>query len=330
MMQAIYLAQYFLGQYQWVFAQQTTEGEGLTGIFAQVQTFATRHNGVITARDVKQMVTGIKKSSKATASFIRTIFSQLASAGYGMVQGSGIHLTYKALQDWGQQNLQNLLSLPKPLLPEDLSLDKNVDNANLQKATSTKESWVPVKILLGDQYLETGQGRYMETGDFEVLLDKGLKVLIAPEQQHRIQQYHVQENEENVDVGRFVAPLANTVKSIQAEAPNENVDLLASTAIRTETEPQPAVIATSTPVDQAPIDELIPWHTFPLAEVKQETEVSPTPQAIAHEVRSQLLICQSPHHFHQLIAQFGQTIIDWVTEHLLSTQKRIFLTQHLA
>jgi hypothetical protein len=96
------------------------------------------------------------------------------------------------------------------------------------------------------------------------------------------------------------------------------------------TEPQPDVITFSTAVDKAPapIDELIPWHTFPLAEVKQETEVSP--QAIAHDVCSQLLICENPHHLHQLITEFGQAVIDWVAEHLLSTQKRIFLTQHLA
>ncbi|MBE9176781.1 DUF3987 domain-containing protein, partial [Synechocystis salina LEGE 06155] len=123
MMQAIYLAQYFLGQYQWVFAQQTTEGEGLTGMLAQIHSFAGRHNREITARDVKQMVGGIKKSSKATASFIRTLFTQLASAGYGIVKGSGIHLSYKALQNWGQQNLQNLTPSPNPLLAEDFTPD---------------------------------------------------------------------------------------------------------------------------------------------------------------------------------------------------------------
>ena len=77
-------------------------------------------------------------------------------------------------------------------------------------------------------------------------------------------------------------------------------------------------------VDEPQIDISIPWHTFPLAEVKEETEV--TPQEIAHEVCSQLLICESPHHFHQLIAEFGQAVIDWVLEHLLPGQKESLLS----
>ncbi|MBE9176780.1 hypothetical protein IQ225_18295, partial [Synechocystis salina LEGE 06155] len=185
-----------------------------------------------------------------------------------------------------------------------------VDNPNLQKATSTKEEdWVPVKLLLSDNHSETGQGRYTATGLFEVLLETGLQVLIPPDQQHRIQ------TKENVDVGPFVAPLANSVELSQTEPYEENVDLLAPTT--TTAAPSPSV-------EEPQIDISIPWHTFPLAEVKEETEV--TPQEIAHQVQSQLLTCQSPHHFHQLTAQFGQIVIDWVLQHLLPGQRPSLLS----
>ena len=317
MMQAIYLAQYFLGQYQWVFAQQTTEGEGLTGMLAQVHNFAARHDDQITARDVKQMIAGVKKNTKASCSFIRSLFCKLAAAGYGVIQGQGIHLKYKALSFWGQQNQQMVMPAPNPLPPEDFSLANFVDSPHQQKATSTFFEPAPVQVQVNQLGLMPGQGRCLDNGEFEVVFPNGMRLTVPADQRHQIQ--------ENVDVGQFVVPLANNLEPSQDKVFEQNVDLLAPTAAITETEPDPPVIASSTPVAETPLDESIPWHTFPVVEVEGQTEVNP--QVIAQDVKQQLLTCQSPHHFHQLIAQFGQAVIDWVMETLIPASQRPSLTQ---
>ena len=144
-----------------------------------------------------------------------------------------------------------------------------------------------------------------------------MRLTVPADQRHQIQ--------ENVDVGQFVVPLANNLEPSQDKVFEQNVDLLAPTAAITETEPDPPVITPSTPVAETPLDESIPWHTFPVAEVEGQTEVNP--QAIAQDVKQQLLTCQSPHHFHQLIAQFGQAVIDWVMETLIPASQRPSLTQ---
>jgi len=347
MMQAIYLAQYFLGQYQWVFAQHTTHGDGLVGMLAQVHTFAVRCEREITAREVKQMVASVKKDAKATAGLIRTLFSKLASAGYGITQGQGIHLKYQAIPNGGQQNPHFFMPPSDPLPHLDFKPSPNGNNAHLQNSTSTfvepaavsapatvnelmnvpvsvnnyeamsaqicpevkMEKPQEVSIELGDATILRGQGRLLDNGDFEVILENGMCLKAFTEQRFPVQ--------DAVNVEPSVAPQANTVEANQGKAYTENVDLLA-----------PVVGVTHEPVTDAPMEASIPWQTFPVAEVEEWIERDGiTPQAIALEVRSELLRCENLHHFTVLVADFGEAIVNWVADHLLPAQQRLFFAE---
>ncbi|MEB3189550.1 MAG: hypothetical protein VKL42_04315, partial [Snowella sp.] len=81
-------------------------------------------------------------------------------------------------------------------------------------------------------------------------------------------------------------------------------------------------------VTDASMDESIPWQTFPVAEIEEWIEQEGvTPQAIALEVRSELLRCENLHHFTVLVADFGEAIVTWVANHLLPAQQRLFFAQ---
>ncbi|EAM49789.1 DUF3987 domain-containing protein [Crocosphaera watsonii] len=64
MKRAVYLAQYFLIQNQWVYCRKNSETEGLSGFMAEIQQWATKTGGAIAARQVKNGIpvsTNVKK-----------------------------------------------------------------------------------------------------------------------------------------------------------------------------------------------------------------------------------------------------------------------------
>jgi hypothetical protein len=153
-----------------------------------------------------------------------------------------------------------------------------------------------VSIELGDATILRGQGRHLDNGDFEVILENGMCLKAFTEQRFPVQ--------DAVNVEPPVAPQANAVESSLGKAYTKNVDLLA-----------PVVEVTHDTVTDAPMEASIPWQTFPVAEVEEWIERDGvTPQAIALEVRSELLRCENLHHFTVLVADFGEAIVQWVID----------------
>ncbi|MFM1843449.1 MAG: hypothetical protein RLZZ490_2192 [Cyanobacteriota bacterium] len=334
MLKAIYLAQYFLGQYQWVFAQHSTLGDGLAGMLSQIHTFAVRCNREITAREVKQMVASVKKDAKATAGVIRTLFTKLASAGYGVTEGEGIHLKYKAIPVGGQQNPHSFSPPPDPLPHLDFSPSPPINNARLQTSTSTfvepavafvqaesleeaqsqKSSEAEAKVdepqivvvQLSDSETVQGQGRERDNGELEVVFDNGMRLIIPAHQRPQTQ------GKVDVDPGvdPIVAPPEKGVEPNQNQPYTEKVDLLNSVTELTK----------ETVVDP-PMDESIPWHTFPVAEIEELIDVDEANlQVIALEVKQELLRCENLHHFTVLVADFGEAIVQWVIDTFFPNQ----------
>ncbi len=248
MTRAIYLAQYFLGQARWMSNKQSLEEEeGLTGIFAQIHAFALRSQKAIAARDVKQMITSLKKNAQATASYIRSLFTELAGAGYGFIRGEGIHLRYEAAQQNQQKEMESLNRLPD----KGLSHLQIVDSPHQQKSTSTNHQFFPMQLTLEDGKTLEGMGYYLETGEVRLTLNGGIEVVIPPEQHHRLGQVPSEPSTKNVDdfvdspinspeplpdmsselstknVGHFVDSPANSPKAMTDKTLEENVDLLA-------------------------------------------------------------------------------------------------------
>ncbi len=320
MKKAVYLAQYFLGQAKWLSTRQSMEGEGLTGFFAQIQALALRSQKELAARDVKQMVACLKNNVKASASYIRSLFKQLAEAGHGLLKGEGIHLKYQALSQPHQQTQQNLQISPPPPEPVwkmPLNPPENVDNPYLQKSTSTKteeQERVGVQITLASGSKVQGKGCFLLTGEMEVILEDGIKLLIDPEKVDKI-----------VDVGPIVDTLINSLETSPDKGFEQNVDLFAP-SVESKAPSPPQTVELVAAIETEAIDTEIPWETYPqdIIETRQ-TE----PKKVAEQIKDRLLQCQDQHQLNQLLVSFSQTAIDWVMEHLVEPSQRSLLQERL-
>jgi hypothetical protein len=329
MKKAVYLAQYFLGQAKWLSTRQSMEGEGLTGFFAQIQALALRSSKELAARDVKQMVACLKNNAKASASYIRSLFKQLAEAGHGFLKGEGIHLKYQALNQPYQQTQQNLQIAPPPpdpLWKVPLNPLENVDNPYQQKSTSTKtEERVGVQITLASGSNVQGQGRFLLTGEMEVILEDGIKLLIDPEKVDKI-----------VDVGPIVDTPINSLEASPDKGFEQNVDLLAP-SVEPMAPSSPQTLETIAPSSSQTVEPLAAIETEAIeSEISGETypqdiiETSELElQDVAQQFKDSLLQCQDQHQLNQLLVSFSQTAIDWVIEHLVEPSQRSLLQERL-
>ena len=294
MERAVYLAQYFLGQARWMSSKQSLEEEGLTGIFAQIHAFALKTEKAIAARDVKQMVASLKKNSKATASWIRTMFSQLAGAGYGLISGEGIHLRYQA----EQQNLQNGINLPNLLPGKGLRYLQNADNPNHQKSTSTNYHPTPMRLTLEDGKTLDGLGYYLETGEVNLTLEGGFKIVIPPEQHHCLGQ--VLSESPNVGPLAFVDSLPENVGPLAfVDSLPENVGPFVDSPINC---PE----ASTDKEFEENVDLLTPSNP-----IYQQNQVPVQSQ----ELLNQLQQCQNPQDF----LKTSQQALTWIIGHLLNS-----------
>ena len=287
MSRAVYLAQYFLGQARWMGTKQNLEEEeGLTGIFAQIQTFALKSQKAIAARDVKQMIASLKKNSKATAGWIREMFSQLANTGYGLLSGEGIHLRYQA----AQQNQQNEVMRPNPLPAQGWNPLENVDSPNLQKSTSPNFPPVWMQVTIEDGKTLEGMGYYLDTGEGHLTLNGGMKLVIPPEQHHCLS--HAQPNTQNVGPS--------------VETPSENVGPFVDTPDNSLEPTQQQPLET--------IEEMLAPAHHPL----QQQLTSVQPQELLHQLQ------QAENS--QDILKTTQQALTWIMEHLLNRSQNQLVT----
>lgn len=234
MEKAIYLAQYFLEQARWLYCPKTASASGLSGMMAQIQMFASKIGQAITARQVKQAISSVKNSAKASANFVRQLFTQLAEAGYGVLQGNGIHLRYEA-----STNQQNEISIQQNVDPTGLLTEaKNVALPHLQKSTST----FLVRVTLEGIKLE-GQGQLAAEGFIQVTLASGLTISVPSCACEIVDDF--------VDVDENVAPSINTLEASPENAQSQNVDWL---------------IENDEP-------ENVDWESFPIEEGEQNEPI---------------------------------------------------------
>ncbi|MDV3002872.1 MAG: hypothetical protein N5P05_004527 (plasmid) [Chroococcopsis gigantea SAG 12.99] len=153
MEKAIYLAQYFLGQTQWIHCRKNTGSDGLSGLLALIQEFCVKKAGPIAAREIKMAISSIKKSTAASTNFIRGKFKELAEMGYGIVEGCGIHIRYRATN----QHFDNPPP-PEPLKSSVTGISNFVDTPINNTSTSTKLSLNISEMVLSviGNILDTG------------------------------------------------------------------------------------------------------------------------------------------------------------------------------